>query len=173
MRRDPAKAIKQYESLAGRGSTMSMFVIAEALRRGVVYSRDIGKSKEWYETAIHHGSVHALHGLAILYYKQGRYHLARETFDQAAKVGFSPSINWLARLYYTGRGGPVDRPEAIALWERASRLGNVWAKRNLGRALTAGQFGRIDRIRGLWLQLEAKVDRRLLRLTDRYDDRLG
>ena len=173
MRSDPAASIKQFEALAARGSMMSMFVVAEALRKGLVYSRDIEKSKEWYEAAIHRGSIHAVHGLAKLYSQQGQYHLARKAFERGAKAGFSPSMNDLAHLYYTGRGGPVDRPKAIALWERASRLGNVCAKRNLGRILSAGQFGRIGKIRGLWLRLEAEADRRLLRTIDRYDDRLG
>jgi TPR repeat protein len=53
-------------------------------------------------------------------------------YARAAQAGHLPAADYYARALYAGRGGPVDRAEALRWWTLAADKGNAGAIANLG-----------------------------------------
>jgi TPR repeat protein len=67
---------------------------------------------------------------------------AVELWMQAAELGNSDAIFYLARAYYKGEGGlTVDKRQGVEWWQKAAELGDAGAMRNLGRAYSEGEGG--------------------------------
>lgn len=64
---------------------------------------------------------------ARLAYIEGDYDGALNVIQEAAEAGNAKALNILGAAYEEGRGVEIDRPKAIALFERAAKAGEVRA----------------------------------------------
>ena len=58
-------------------------------------------------------------------------------------------------MYFNGEGGPADVIQAYVMWEKASELGHLYAKRNVGLLLLSGRRGASNIPKGLSLYLSS------------------
>jgi uncharacterized protein len=155
---DPTRALAGLRALAGRGSVMSMVYIAHAYKTGNGTKIDLTQAEEWHRRAVAAGIVRAS-------YESGRGHLRRmayrgalDAFRIGAKENYAPSMNILALMYLRGEGVPRDAAKARDLLEGAVAQGHVFSKRNLGKLLMSGRFGRKHMVRGFFLFVAALTD---------------
>jgi uncharacterized protein len=61
----------------------------------------------------------------------GDYTLARERFEQGARMGGYLCLSRLGHLFDSGRGAPVDKARAMSCWREAWRRGDATAAHNI------------------------------------------
>jgi TPR repeat protein len=140
--------VEELEQLAHQGSVMSMLMIADGMRVGWLYAKDLEGAVEWYRAASDAGSLRALHGLALAYLEMGRVEEAVSCLEVAIKRGFPPAYNSLAVMHFNGRAIPVDRAKALALWKVGTAAGHLPSRRNLLQQRLRGQYGLLGRVKG-------------------------
>ena len=69
-----------------------------------------------------------------IYWSQGKPREAADDYDRASQLGSAWAQNELAKMLWAGRGVPVDKKKAWALWEQSAEQGNVEAKTSLKEA---------------------------------------
>ncbi len=169
---DPPKYIHKLEELAYRGSILSILYVADAMRKGRVYERDLKGAEKWYSAAIDAGSVRGLHGLGLTYYNEKKYDQAIEKFQIAISRNYPPAMNSLAGMYFYGEGVARDLIAAKVLWKRGSLLGHFYSKRNYAWALMTGDYGALERPHGILLWMSAALTLLQIFMSDRYTDRM-
>ena len=144
----PAEALARLESLAGRGSRMSMVEIgwAYGLGRRVRYS--FKDAEKWLRRAVTEGSISASFCLAYLYRTTEQFKKAVNAYKIGAKLDYSSYLYWLGVMCYNGQGCPKDEQLALMFFERASKLGHGFARRNAALLRLRSQSGIIDIVRG-------------------------
>jgi TPR repeat protein len=170
--RDPEEALVELKALADRGSIASMLYIAHTYRK---LKRDLPQSNEWFRRAMNAGSPLGSYELARNYRNARNYAQALEILKVGDANDYAPSIHLLGVMYWKGVGVDKDIDKARKLFERASALGHVYAKRNLGTLLIKGHYGPRQAFRGLTLWAHAIKDAWVLSgdpTDDRVDDRL-
>ena len=156
--RDRPQALREIESLARRGSVLSMLFVADSLRRGSDWKIDLDKSAGWYGHAASLGSGRAMYGL-------GRVHLARRELDKAIDAleaacdrGCGAAMWTLGLLYKQGGDGVApDIDKARALFERGASQGHIWSSRTLSILLMSGRYGFWARLFGYGRYLTAFI----------------
>jgi TPR repeat protein len=166
------QAMEKLESLAARGSPMSMMYIADAYRTGKGTKIDLVRAEEWYRRASENGMVLGTYELARIYLDAKRYEQAKEAFDIGASKKYLPSINMLGTMYRDGLGVDRDLKRARDCFERATAGGHVFSKRNLGVLLMRGKFGVFQAMRGLVLFIASIRDLVIVGSSDSFSDRL-
>jgi tetratricopeptide (TPR) repeat protein len=141
-------ALKELEGLARNGSIMSILLIADLIRAGRMYERDLPGAEEWYRIAVETGSARGHFGLGLTYRDMGRLEDAVRELEVAIARNFPPALNALAVMYFRGEAGLVDRPKALDLWRRGASLGHIPSKRNLVEQYVHGSYGLWRRILG-------------------------
>lgn len=151
---DPTGAIEDLRTLSDAGSVMSMLYIAGAYRTKII-GTDVRDSIDWYVKAIKSGSVIATYSLAVLYRNIKMFDQSIYYANMGVEFGYPPSMYLLGVIYSNGEGVQKDILAAKELWERASKLGHLFSKRNLAFWLMGGRFGALQVIRGfaMWLSL--------------------
>jgi len=147
-------------ALVEKGSVHSM------VHLGYLYSHraqeaggpDLPKAEHWYRLAGDAGSRVAMFHLGRLYLKLQDVDKARAAFEVGARNGHAPCIFHLGRIYRDGLGVEPQIEKARALFENATNLDHIYAKRALGRLLLSGYFGLLQRFRGLSLVLSAAIE---------------
>jgi TPR repeat protein len=76
-------AVPKMEALAYRGSVMAVVFIADQMRIGSFYDRDLPGAERWYRSAADSGSARALHGLGLTHWLMGGRSEAVEEFERA------------------------------------------------------------------------------------------
>jgi len=144
----PAEALARLESLASSSSRMSMVEIgwAYGLGRGVQYS--LKDAEKWLRKAVTAGSISASFYLAYLYRDTGQFEKAVNSYKIGAKVDYSPSLYWLGVMCCNGQGCPKDEKLAMIFFERASKLGHGFARRNAALLRIRSQSGILDVVSG-------------------------
>jgi TPR repeat protein len=125
--------LRKEQLLAFFGSTEARVSLGWRYREGDGVPQDFSKAALWFEKAASSGSAKAQYDLGILRY----YHLgtsegadkARESFEQAAQQDYPPAVTMLGQLAAQEEHNPQ---KAIALWQRAISLKDVWAEYLLG-----------------------------------------
>jgi len=140
LKTDPGSAVAGLESLAGRGSTMSMWYLAEAYM-GTNLPKDIAKAKYWYGQADQQGSSEASFMLGRICAQERDYESALAAFSRSASRGYLPSIYRLAMMYRDGSGTKTDIDRCRMLLEEATSKGHIFAKRDLATLYISGSFG--------------------------------
>jgi TPR repeat protein len=125
------QALDKLNDLANRGSVMSLLLIADALRVGRLYNQDLVGAAEWYRVAVEAGWPRAHYGLAQTFHRMKRDDDAIKLFEQACAMEYGPAFNFLGILYWHGRGVPVDRHKALALFRRGAAFQHIPSKVNL------------------------------------------
>jgi TPR repeat protein len=146
--RAPSSAIIGLELLAGRGSTASMWYLADILRRkGGPRNND--KAVYWFELAQKNGLVQASHMLGRISFEDGNYERAFSEFSAGANMGYPPSIFRLAWMHIFGQGTATSLERAAELFAIATSKGHLFAKRDLATFYLSGRFGARQIIRGI------------------------
>ena len=118
-----------------------MILLGAMLSVGDGVEMDIQKSESWFLRASIAGSVEGTYRLGLLYGREGEWDKAITAFRSCVARDFVPAMNKLGLLYLNGRIGKPDPEQAKALWETASALGQLPARRNLGVLLMSGRYG--------------------------------
>lgn len=172
-RTDPIKALAELRGLSERGSLTSMIHVGWSYEKGIGTAIDLNQAEYWYKRASHSGSSHASYRLGLLYHEEGRFSEAIEEFNLGVSQDYMPCIYRLGLMYLKGNGVSVNLDKARALFETASRLGHVYAKRSLATVLLYGGFGPIQMLRGLWLLGFGFVYGMITVIADPTSDRLA
>ena len=154
---DFGKAVAGLESLAGRGSTMSMWYLAEAYM-GTYAPKDLSRAKYWYGQADEKGASEASFMLGRICAQEGDYDSAFAAFSRGANRGYLPSIYRLAMMYQDGLGTKKDSSRARVLLQEAASKGHVFAKRDLATLYVKGTFGPVLVFRGIALLVTLLFD---------------
>ncbi len=138
---DPDLARISIEELASFGSPYSMLFVAEALRKGTIYEKDIEKARGWYGFVSEAGLPHGNYGLALIHIETENWVEAIVQLKICVDLEFEPAYNALATLYLRGVGVDMDLSKAIDLWKRGDKKNHVWSTRNLGIQYINGRSG--------------------------------
>jgi TPR repeat protein len=147
-RTDPFSAVKQFESLAEKGSSLAMLYIGDTYANGRGIERNIDLGDQWYQRAAEYGSIEAGHRLAFGYYHQGQYGKAVEELSNLSERGFTPAMYVLGSFYYCGTGVEKDLGKAIKYWKMAESAGHLAAARRISILLRTGEFGLTKKLTG-------------------------
>lgn len=151
---------------------MSILLVADAMRDGTLYDRDLCGAERWYKVAVESGSVRGLVGLALTHLLMGRVQDAVRELESAIELGYPPAMNALAGVLFRGDGGLRDEARAFSLWRRAARLGHIHAKRHLISQSWKGKLGWRGLVESIPLYITLVVDVFTVMFRDRYSDRL-
>jgi TPR repeat protein len=137
---NPRDGLSLLKALAERGSLMSLLYLGEAYRKGEGLDTDLEKAETWFRRGADTGSAIASFHLAMFYREVNRYPDAISEFSKHSDI-FPASAYRLGRMYQNGEGTNVDMGKTVELWEQASGLGHVYAKRNVAFLLMSGRRG--------------------------------
>lgn len=87
---------------------------------------------------------HYMKGIEELIGVRTNAYLANEHFKRAVDMNYPPAIKALADSYYSGDGVEEDKKQALALYIRASNLGDGAAQFNAGVILLRGYADKPD-----------------------------
>jgi Sel1 repeat len=138
---DPAESFRQYLALAESGSVWSMAVVGHRFENGTGTARDLAQAEMWYLRAYRAGSDHGLLWLGDLYQESKQHQKAQDVFRTGVERGLMPAMVRLASSYWNSADRPQRRDEALALLERGSAAGDLYARRFLGNLMIRGSFG--------------------------------
>ncbi len=159
---NPVRAYEQFKMLAEKGAPQAMFQLGWAYQKGIGVPTSMVQAEHWFRLAYEKGltddkKVAALF-LGKLFLVQNAYAKAHEMFASGAAMDYPPAIYRLARLYRDGLGVDKQPDKARELFEKASALGNVFARKSLALQLLSGQFGFLNIFRGFGLLLHSLMD---------------
>jgi len=101
----------------------------------------------------------AIHELGCYLQLEKEYAESRVFFQEAADMGFSPSIYNLAIYYYMGMGTEADKQKAFSLYKRAAQLGHARAQYHLGNLYQDGDgIEKNNKKAFKWFQRSASQD---------------
>ena len=169
---DWRRGLDEMERLAHAGSIMSILHVSDAMRWGWGYEQDLPGAEAWYKVAIESGSARGLYGLGFTYRLMGRFSEAIQNFEAAIARDYSPAYNLLACMHFEGQGVPVDKQRARELWRKGASLGHLPANLNLLHKSFHGHYGFWARIGALLNFLPVAMETSIVKVTNRYTDRL-
>jgi TPR repeat protein len=171
---DRPQALARLQSLADRGSTMSMLYIARSYVTSNPSSENLLEAEKWYRKAADKGFDSALYSLGKRYIKVGRAADAKAIFCSNPLKDYLPAIHELGRMYHYGIGAEKDPILARRFLEKASARGHVFAKRELAIMLSRGNFGLLQVPRGLYLFVNSIVGMiRVLKAESQYSEKIS
>lgn len=152
------EALKEYRSLAERGSVQAQIFVGWMYQYGRGVTTDMEEAGRWYKKAADARSPEGIFYLGKLCFIQHQYAEAKRHFEDAAAKNYSPAIYRLGRLYELGKGVPIDEQTAYQYFERAAQMGHLFAERAIAGRMIKGHY-RIQRVpeglyrlvRALWL----------------------
>jgi hypothetical protein len=173
METDPQRGFQELKALAEAGSLLAIVHFGWALENGTGTNVDSKAAEMWLRRAYERGSDVASYYLGHVYLRRRDYSRAQDVFAGGASMDYPPSIYRLGDMYLQGTGIEKQPDKAIALFEKASALGHVFAKRKLAGLLMSGRFGAFNIVRGVTLLAGALKDGLLVALREGADsDRL-
>ena len=105
---DWRQGLQELEGLARRGSIMSILLVADAMRDGWKYDKDLPGAEAWYRVAAESGSARGLFGRGLTHLLMDRFSEAIQDLEATIARGYPPAFNALAGVYFRGDGVPVD-----------------------------------------------------------------
>ena len=128
----------------GNSAAMRNIGLMYELGRGEDVNYD--KALEWFNTAKNNGEtvkddvarVQGKKSLALVleggdYYNAGKFDLAREKWDEAAKLGNSDAMRNIGIMYEFGRGTSIDLEQALRWYNASKQSGNQQVDTDIGR----------------------------------------
>ncbi|HEX3365616.1 hypothetical protein [Phenylobacterium sp.] len=131
----------EMERLAKAGSLSAILYLADALRTGWLYEKDLELSEEWYRVAVTMGSHRAIYSIGQIQLAKDEIVEAMNKFRIGVDANYPPSIDSLAGILYNRIRTESSIKEAKSLWWRAASMGHVYAIRNLARLYISGREG--------------------------------
>jgi hypothetical protein len=98
---------------------------------GVGVERDDEQAQSWYRKSARQGEPMAMFSLGQMAFEQKDYAEAMVWFRRAADKGHSRSLFWIGKLLWRGAGVPLDKKQAMELFQKASREKVLVARRVL------------------------------------------
>ena len=151
------EVIDEFKALADEGSLQSMLYLGIAYRDGQGVKIDEEKATEYFDRANDLGLAIAGYYLGLLYFDQKKYRKSFETLSAWEDDNYAPTLCRLASFYQNGYGVEKQIDKARLLFERSSKMGNIWAKRRLAEIYISGKFGVFRMFQGSPLYLIALV----------------
>ena len=162
LKTDPVRAQDTLHELAEQGSTRAMFYLGCVYERGEGAAVDPDQAVAWYRRAYERDpgqtKKQAAYYLGCLYQNRQDYANARDLFLAGVDLDYAPAIYRLGLMYRDGLGVAKQPDQARSLFERASALGNLHARRSLAIQYISGRFGPIHIFKGLHLLLSTTRD---------------
>ena len=153
----PAWALAELEKLSAEGSVASCLYLGQMFRDGLGVDANRAEAEKFYRKAYDAGSLNGLLSLGSLYFDRHSYDVAEAIFREGANRQYAPAMDKLAMIYLK-RGQFYNPRKARLLLEKASVVGNVFAKRHLAGVLIREGPGLRARIRGVGLFYRALVE---------------
>ena len=153
--KDPERSVREFEALANSGSVRSMNYLGEAYRFGIGVAVDLQRAETWFVRAAECGHSVAANQLGGVRLKLGKHQEALEAFKVAAAGNNMLAMTMLGYMYRKGIGTSKNLDAARDWYERASALGQLVARGQLGSVLIFGHFGLREKLRGAKLILQA------------------
>lgn len=164
--------LETLERLAREGSINSILLVADAMRVGWLYDKDLAGAETWNKVAVMSGSARGLFSLGLTYLAMAKYAEAETELRLAVDREYPPAYNALAGMRFRGDGGSVDLAGAKRLWRQGAAFGHLPSKLNLVKQQLRGKYGLIDRVHALF-ELPLIVNRiRRQKAADPYSDML-
>jgi TPR repeat protein len=152
---DPVRACIEFQSLAELGSLTGMLYLGWLYQKGIGSVVDFKKAETWYRRAYEEKSSKlATYYLGNLYLDMKDYSRAQEAFTAGLLMEYAPAITCLGQMYVDGIGVSKDLEKARSMFEKATLLGHIFAKRRLAKLLMSGKFGLLNILRGCILFFE-------------------
>jgi uncharacterized protein len=158
MQTEPERGVQELKALAEAGSVLAMLHFGWALENGSGTKVDHRAAETWLRRAYEKGSDVAGYYLGHVYLRQRDYVRAQEIFAGGASMNYAPAIYCLGEMYLEGTGIGKQPERAIVMFEKATSLGHVFAKRKLAGMLMSGHLGFTNIVRGLALFIGALKD---------------
>jgi len=173
METDPQRGLLDLEDLAEAGSLLAMVHLGWALENGTGANVDSKAAEVWLRRAYERGSDVASYYLGHVYLRRHDHSRAKEVFAGGVSMNYPPSMYCLGEMYLHGTGISKQPDKALAIFEKASSMGHVFAKRKLAGLLMSGRFGIFNIARGVALWAGALKDGVLVVIREGADsDRL-
>lgn len=171
---DPSIAcVDELDSLADEGSVQSMVYLGVAYRDGLGVNIDEEKAEGYFVRANDLGFTIAGYYLGRLYLDQKNYKKSFEILSSCEEDDYAPTLCCLGYLYLEGYGVEKQTAKAKLLFEKSSKMGNIWAKRRLAKVYMTGDFGLFHVIQGVFLFLISLVYGMLIFAKNMSDERLA
>ncbi len=164
--------IDELSSLAEEGSVNSMVYLGIAYRDGLGVQVDENKAEKYFSSANDMGFVVAGYYLGRFYLDHNNYEKSFEVLSSYEDCDYAPILSSLGYLYVEGYGVEKQVDLAKALFEKSSRMGNIWAKRSLAKLYMTGDFGLFRATQGRFLFLLAVVCGMFIYAKNTSDERL-
>jgi serine/threonine protein kinase/TPR repeat protein len=103
---DDLKALDYFTRAANTGDPEGAYLAGECYYFGKGAAPDIDKAVQFLQLAASRRDVRAMDLLGTCYRKQGKFELARRSFEGAATAGYALSYFNLGVMYMNGEGGP-------------------------------------------------------------------
>ena len=134
-------AFQEYLRSATEGNVHAQMFLGWMYKAGCGTEKNEEESLRWYRAAAEHGYPLAQELLGVFYYQRGNYVQALEWYEKAAVQGYMSALWRLGRMYKKGRGTPIDKEKAYALFQQAAKQGHTFSKRDLAMLLIQGHRG--------------------------------
>ncbi len=119
-REDPQKAFLLNAQAAESGMHDAVLAMGWFYLNGVGVGQDVAQAKHWYKKSARQGDPRAMFSLGAMSYEGHDYADALVWFRRAADKGHTRSSFWLGKLFWRGHGVPVDRKQALILFQKAA-----------------------------------------------------
>jgi TPR repeat protein len=127
--------------LAEQGDTHAQLHVGWMLHTGQGVMKDLREAEKWYRLAVGSNSARAKFYMGTLFWNKRDFSRALEWFEKAGADGFSPALYHLARMYRHGIGVDANPTKARDYVDEAARLGHLYARRDVARAMLSGARG--------------------------------
>lgn len=170
---DYAVALREFLVMSEKGHSYAWLSLGFMHKEGLGVLQDYSKAEIYYKHAIALGNVDALIKLGRLYKVSGEDEKAFECFLKAAEKGYLPGYFWSGRSYLLGFGTPKNIEQAKAYLRTAIDRGHVNARMEYCRGQIRGDFGRAQRVVGLFGVFKAIFMMVRTLGSDPYGERVG
>ena len=167
--KDYSIAIKWYQKASNLGDSWSKLRLGDMYRDGKGTEIDINKAVSFYSDIAEQGNTVALSNLISISVSRSVQDssLFDRSFEKLKTIAYSGNLDAIKRvgnLYYDGVGVSKDYSEAFFWYEKASLLGDTWAKNRLGEMFRDGKIPDIKDISRTKIKLEGYDSQKALEL---------
>lgn len=143
VKKDYEVAIKWYTKASNLGDSWAKLRLGDMYRDGKGVEIDIKKAITLYSEVAQEGNVAALSNLIMISTSKATVDssLFERSFEMLKNIAYSGNLDAIKRVgnyYYDGVGVSRDYSEAFYWYEKASLLGDSWAKNRLGEMFRNG-----------------------------------
>jgi TPR repeat protein len=117
---DARKAFLLNAQAAESGMRDAVLAMGWFYLNGVGVEQDAEQAKHWYRKSARQGDPLAMFSLGQMAYDQRDHADALVWFRRAADKGHAKSLFWIGKLFWRGQGVPVDRKQAMVLFQKAA-----------------------------------------------------